>query len=85
MQDQNHPASAGELLWIVVIAGIPSLACLVHLWLRRDAGFMRKSLWTFAVAVPIIGPLFYGSRFRAPEMDPSHGPSHKGSFPPASV
>jgi hypothetical protein len=84
MPDQTHPASVAELLWIAVIAGLPSIACLVHLWLRRDAGVVRKSLWTFAVAVPIIGPLFYGSQFRAPELNPSHGAS-KGSLPRASV
>jgi hypothetical protein len=85
MPSHDHPASVAELLSIAAIAALPSIVCLLHLWLRRDAGWKRKSVWTFAVAVPIIGPLFYGSRFRAPEMNPSHGPAHEGSLPRASV
>jgi hypothetical protein len=44
------------------------LACLVHLWARRDRHhLMARLLWSAALPFPIVGPLFYWAFYDAPE------------------
>jgi hypothetical protein len=57
---------------VAVIGGVPSIACLVHLWTRRNASFWKRAAWSVALCVPIIGPLMYGSLFGRLAR---HGPS----------
>jgi hypothetical protein len=51
------------------LAEVVSLACVVALW-RAPASVARRTLWTFVVLVPVLGPLFYGGLFDIPSRQP---------------
>lgn len=66
-----------DLVFLVGLS-VPSLACLGHMWWRRNARFWQRALWSFVVIVPFIGPLLYASLFsglsrHAPGMEPKAG------------
>jgi hypothetical protein len=41
---------------------LASLACVIHLWRRRD-GLGKKTVWTIVLVLPLFGPLLYGSLY----------------------
>ena len=47
----------------LVLVLVASVACLAHLWWRRDARLSQRALWSLALCVPLIGPLLYGALF----------------------
>jgi hypothetical protein len=44
-----------------------SALCALHLWGRAGGGSAKKVLWTFVLLVPVLGPLFYGAMYDAPD------------------
>jgi hypothetical protein len=53
----------GWLFWGLEAA---SAASAVHLWTRAKGSYVKKSLWTPLVLVPVLGPLLYGAIYDAP-------------------
>jgi hypothetical protein len=51
------------VLILALASGLASVACLIHLWRRRD-GVGKKTLWTAVLVLPLFGPLLYGSIYR---------------------
>lgn len=49
----------------VALLELGSVACVLHLWLRRDR-LSRKLLWTLWVLLPIAGPLLYFAGYEPP-------------------
>jgi hypothetical protein len=51
---------------ILLVVELLGGACCVHLW-RTAAPLWKKLLWTPVILLPVLGPLLYGSVFRAPK------------------
>lgn len=72
------------MLPIAVLAAgaLISLATLAHLWALQRAPLWKKALWSIALCVPYVGPVFYGALF---EPLLPHRPEHKASEHPIDV
>jgi hypothetical protein len=57
------------VLVLAAASGLASAACLFHLWRRRD-GVGKKIIWTAVLALPLFGPLLYGSLYRGLPVQP---------------
>jgi hypothetical protein len=53
-----------EPLWTVL--GAVSAGFIVHLWARRHGSAAGKAVWSLALLVPALGPLFYLAMYEAP-------------------
>ena len=61
----------GDAQWLAtVLSGAVSFACVLHIWLRRSGSLWRKAFWTFAVWLPVLGPIFYAAFYRIPRKSP---------------
>lgn len=47
-----------------------SLACVIHLWRRKDGSRWRKTLWAVLLWIPLFGPFFYVAMYRIPPRKP---------------
>lgn len=52
-------------LAIVGISEVISIFCLYRLWKGHDKTFV-KLLWSLVLAIPFLGPIFYGGFHNAP-------------------
>ena len=55
---------------ILLFAAFASLACVIHAWRRQDGSLLRRSFWSVAAWVPLLGPIFYVTMYRVPPKSP---------------
>ena len=71
---------------VIALLELVSLVVIGHLWLKRKkVGRIAKCLWTIVLAVPALGPSFYG--FSAITQDPQGDdpPDSTGSWAPPGL
>ena len=55
---------------VLAFSAALSLACVLHLWLRRSGSLWRKAFWSLAVWLPLLGPFFYATSYGIPRKKP---------------
>ena len=55
---------------LLLASALLSAACIVHLWGFKAGSVLRKALWSVALLVPVIGPVFYAGVYRVPSKQP---------------
>ena len=58
-------------IYIVICLLVISLIVLIFLW-RKKVSIYKKILWTLVILLPLVGPIFYGAFFEAPDVQPKH-------------
>jgi hypothetical protein len=62
-------------LVVAIVLELISVACVVHLLVRRDP-LWKRLVWIPAVLLPIVGPLLYGALYTPPTGVDGPGPQH---------
>ena len=63
--------SAAETSFTPIIllgmSAVLSLFCIVRLW-QMGGSLGERIFWTFALCLPVLGPIFFGALFRPPSV-----------------
>lgn len=66
-----NPSPAAEPSFTpIVLLGMSaalSLFCIVRLW-QMGGSLGERIFWTFALCMPVLGPIFFGALFRPPSV-----------------
>ena len=66
----NNPPAAETSVTPIILLGMSavlSLFCIVRLW-QMGGSVGERIFWTFALCLPVLGPIFFGALFRPPSV-----------------